>query len=93
MTPETRRGINNSVEFIRLCIKLEIIKELYYDARPNKSQDVCRYDSQCHVVLLLSPIPEQSEWILTCQWSLTMCGLLMVLRVLVNSILFNQECS
>jgi hypothetical protein len=39
MTPETCRGINNSVEFIRLCIKLEIIKELYYDARPNKSQD------------------------------------------------------
>jgi len=22
-----------------LCIKLELIKELYYDARPNKSQD------------------------------------------------------
>jgi len=25
-----------------MCIKLEAIKELYYDARPNKSQD-CRY--------------------------------------------------
>ena len=22
-----------------MCIKLELIKELYYDARPNKSQD------------------------------------------------------
>ena len=23
-----------------MCIKLELIKELYYDARPNKSQDL-----------------------------------------------------
>ena len=28
-----------------MCIKLELIKELYYDARPNKSQDLhCKTD-------------------------------------------------
>jgi hypothetical protein len=30
MAPETCRGVKNSVEFIRLCIKLEIIKELQW---------------------------------------------------------------
>jgi hypothetical protein len=35
-----QRRKKNAVEFIRLCIKLEIIKELYYDARPNKFQDI-----------------------------------------------------
>jgi len=29
-----------------LCIKLELIKELYYDARPNKSQDLKLYVAQ-----------------------------------------------
>ena len=56
-----------------------------YHAPPTpkcRTARVYAYDSQQHVVLLLLPIPEQLECILTCQWSLTMCGLLMVLQCL-----------
>lgn len=35
---------------------------------------VCWHDSQHHVALLLLPVPQQLEWILTCQSSLTTCG-------------------
>jgi len=44
------------------------------------------YNNQHHVVLLLLlPLPEQLEWTLTRQWSLNMCGLLMVLQCLSNA--------
>jgi hypothetical protein len=49
---------------------------------PSAGLSVCKYDSQHHVVTLLLPIPEQTEWILTRQWSLIMCGLQMVLQCL-----------
>jgi hypothetical protein len=33
------QGVISHVEFVLLCIKLVIIKKLYYDARPTKYQD------------------------------------------------------
>jgi hypothetical protein len=40
MTLETCRGTQLYVIYIKLCIKLVLIKELYYDARPTESQDL-----------------------------------------------------
>jgi hypothetical protein len=57
-------GVKKSVEFIRLCIKLEIIKELYYDARPNKSQDLRCKTSQTNV-----PVQEDQNEIIQNQCS------------------------
>ena len=39
-----------------LCIKLELIKELYYDARPNRSQKLyfCSHKVRANVELVLS---------------------------------------
>jgi len=33
----------------KLCIKLAIIKKLYYDARPNKYQDFPKLSQKSHV--------------------------------------------
>ena len=73
-----------------MCINLELIKELYYDARPNKSQDIIMASSSCFCKRNLKK--------LNLSWCVLYIELLdrvifVILRLLSPKILHTGECA
>ena len=50
-----------------LCIKLELIKELYYDAQPNKSQDMSTELKTAPRSSLLNYAQSSEQWLCAVQ--------------------------